>query len=233
MQLLLLVRDVQANGHMIAQLDPLGLDVLDDLDLGLYGFTEADLEREFYLGVWRTTSGFLSGSRPVVTLREIIGKLRQAYCGAVGYEYTHITGRDKSDWLRDRIETAEPVPYDKDRRLVVLESLIRSSRLETFLATEWPTTKRYGLDGGETLVAGIEALFDRAADLGIENMIIVTSHSVRLNVMANVLQKPMCQIFIERTVRLRPVQGDGDHTPIYTGTGELHLQQGASCDLPT
>jgi 2-oxoglutarate dehydrogenase E1 component len=85
MQLLLLVRAYQVNGHMMAKLDPLGLedrDVPEDLNLGLYGFTDADLDREFFLGVWRM-SGFLSENRPVLTLREILNKLQQAYLKAL------------------------------------------------------------------------------------------------------------------------------------------------------
>jgi len=110
MQLLLLVRAYQVNGHMMAKLDPLGLDeraVPEDLHLGLYGFTDADLDREFFLGVWRM-SGFLSENRPVLTLREILSKLQQAYCGPIGYEYMHIPDRDKCNWLREKIETAKP-----------------------------------------------------------------------------------------------------------------------------
>lgn len=94
MELLLLVRAYQVNGHMKAKLDPLGLEkreLPEDLDLRYYGFTEADLDREFFIGVWRM-SGILSENRPVQTLREILNKLEQAYCGTIGYEYMHIPG---------------------------------------------------------------------------------------------------------------------------------------------
>ena len=94
MQLLHLVADFQIHGHTMAKLDPLGLDVPDDIDLSLYHFTEADLDRKFFFG-FLTMPGLLSDYNPVVTLREILRKLRQAYCGSVGYEYMHIPDRDK------------------------------------------------------------------------------------------------------------------------------------------
>ena len=234
MQLLHLVADFQTHGHTMARLDPLGLDVPDDIDLSLYHFTEADLDRKFFLG-FSTTPGLLSDYySPVVTLREILRKLRQCYCGGAGYEYMHIPDRDKRQWLRDRIEIGKPRDDDgKNRRLIVLESLIRATLFENFLAARCPSSKRYGIDGGEALIPGVEALFDRAAELGVENVVIGTSHRGRLNLMANVLGRPISQIVSELTVELRPVQVADGQGPIFTGTGELYLQQGVSCDRPT
>jgi len=232
MQLLLLVRAYQVNGHMMAKLDPLGLDeraVPEDLHLGLYGFTDADLDREFFLGVWRM-SGFLSENRPVLTLREILSKLQQAYCGPIGYEYMHIPDRDKCNWLREKIETAKPKEYNKDRRLVMLDRLIWSTQFENFLATKWATAKRFGLEGGETLIPGMKEMFDRAADLGVENIVIGMPHRGRLNVLGNVVRKPLSQIFSEFTGGTRPVEGEDG---LYTGTGDVKYHLGTSYDRPT
>lgn len=232
MQLLLLVRAYQVNGHMMAKLDPLGIDdraVPDDLHLGLYGFTDADLDREFFLGVWRM-AGFLSENRPVLTLREILSKLQQAYCGPIGYEYMHIPDRDKCNWLREKIETAKPNDYDKDRRLVMLDRLIWSTQFENFLATKWATAKRFGLEGGETLIPGMKEMFDRAADLGVENIVIGMPHRGRLNVLGNVVRKPLSQIFSEFTGGTRPVEGEDG---LYTGTGDVKYHLGTSYDRPT
>ncbi|XP_004307549.1 PREDICTED: 2-oxoglutarate dehydrogenase, mitochondrial-like [Fragaria vesca subsp. vesca] len=154
MRLLLLVRAYQVNGHMKAKLDPLGLeqrDIPDDLDPALYGFTEADLDREFFLGVWRM-AGFLSENRPVQTLRSILTRLEQAYCGSIGYEYMHIADRNKCNWLRDKIETPTTMQYNRQRREVILDRLIWSTQFENFLATKWTTAKRFGLEGCETLI---------------------------------------------------------------------------------
>ncbi|KAK3123816.1 hypothetical protein QOZ80_8AG0636470 [Eleusine coracana subsp. coracana] len=219
---------------MMAAVDPLGLDVAHDnvLDLGLYGFTESDLDTAF----------FLPDNNAVIiitTLREMLAKLRQAYCGAIGYEYTHIPDMEKRAWLRDRIETCtnNNNGYDdkQDRHITILERLVRATRLESFLTETCPTAKRYGLDGAETLVPGMEALFDKAAELGVESIVVGTSHRGRLNVMANVLGKPVGQIISELTVGPRPVraQQGGAGGPIrYAGTGELYFQQGVSCDRP-
>ncbi|CAO2170780.1 unnamed protein product [Urochloa humidicola] len=236
-QLLQLVTDFQTHGHTMAKLDPLGLDVPDDLDLSHYHFTDADLDRKFFLG-FSTTPGFLSDDTPVVTLREILRKLRQVYSGAVGYEYMHIPDRGKREWLRDRIETAcnggkNPNDADKSRRLVTLKRLVRATLLENFLATRLPSSKRYGIDGGEALIPGVEALLDRAAELGVESVVMGTSHRGRLNLMANVLGRPVSQIISELNVGPRPAQSsDGDTSPIFTGSGELYLQQGVSYDRP-
>nr|KYP75446.1 hypothetical protein KK1_008176 [Cajanus cajan] len=146
MRLLLLVRAYQVNGHMKAKLDPLGLEerkVPDELDLSLYGFSEADLDREFFLGVWKI-SGFLSENRPVQTLRSILTRLEQAYCGSIGYEYMHIPDRGKCNWLREKIETPVPTQYNRERREVIFDRLAWSTLFENFLATKWTSAKRGG-----------------------------------------------------------------------------------------
>ncbi|XP_022765207.1 2-oxoglutarate dehydrogenase, mitochondrial-like [Durio zibethinus] len=231
MRLLLLVRAYQVNGHMKAKLDPLGLEereIPDDLDPALYGFTEADLDREFFLGVWRM-SGFLSENRPVQTLRSILTRLEQAYCGSIGFEYMHIADREKCNWLRDKIETPTPMQYNRQRREVILDRLIWSTQFENFLATKWTTAKRFGLEGGETLIPGMKEMFDRAADLGVESIVIGMPHRGRLNVLGNVVRKPLRQIFSEFSGGTKPV----DEVGLYTGTGDVKYHLGTSYDRPT
>lgn len=231
MRLLLLVRAYQVNGHMKARLDPLELEEREipvDLDPGLYGFTEADLDREFFLGVWRM-SGFLSENRPVQTLRAILSRLEQAYCGTIGYEYMHIPDRDKCNWLREKIETVTPRGYNAERRHVMLDRLIWSSQFENFLATKWTAAKRFGLEGAETLIPGMKEMFDRAADMGVESIVIGMSHRGRLNVLGNVVRKPLRQIFSEFSGGTKPVSEVGS----YTGTGDVKYHLGTSYDRPT
>ncbi|XP_078181227.1 uncharacterized protein LOC144574989 [Carex rostrata] len=232
MRLLLLVRAYQVNGHMKAKLDPLGLEqrpIPDDLDPALYGFSEADLDREFFLGVWRM-SGFLSENRPVQTLRSILNRLEQAYCGTIGYEYMHIPDREKCNWLREKIETVKPREYAHDRRLVMLDRLIWSTQFENFLATKWTTAKRFGLEGCETLIPGMKEMFDRSANMGVESIVIGMPHRGRLNVLGNVVRKPLRQIFSEFSGGIKPVnEGEG----LYTGTGDVKYHLGTSYDRPT
>ncbi|KAG9453640.1 hypothetical protein H6P81_006544 [Aristolochia fimbriata] len=230
MRLLMLVRAYQVNGHMKAKLDPLGLEqreIPHDLHPSHYGFTEADLDREFFLGVW-SMSGFLSENRPVQTLRSILNRLEQAYCGSVGYEYMHIPDREKCNWLRDKIETVNPLKYSPDRQMVILDRLAWSTLFENFLATRWTTAKRFGLEGGETLIPGMKEMFDRAADLGVESIVIGMPHRGRLNVLGNVVRKPLRQIFSEFSGGIKPADEE-----LYTGTGDVKYHLGTSYDRPT
>lgn len=229
MRLLLLVRAYQVNGHMKAKIDPLGLEkpeIPDELDPALYGFTEADLDREFFLGVWRM-SGFLSENRPVQTLRSILTRLEQAYCGSIGYEYMHIADREKCNWLRDKIETPAPTQLNRERREVILDRLAWSTLFENFLATKWTSAKRFGLEGGETLIPGMKEMIDRAADLGVESMVMGMAHRARLNVLGNVVRKPLRQIFSEFSGQTQ------DEVGLYTGTGDVKYHLGTSYDRPT
>ncbi|KAJ7945758.1 putative 2-oxoglutarate dehydrogenase [Quillaja saponaria] len=206
MRLLLLVRAYQVNGHMKAKLDPLALEQREisvDLDLALYGFTEADLDREFFLGVW-SMSGFLSENRPVQTLRSILTR------------------------LEDKIETPTPTQFNRQRREVILDRLAWSTLFENFLATKWTSAKRFGLEGGETLIPGMKEMLDRTADLGVESIVIGMAHRGRLNVLGNVVRKPLRQIFSEFSGGL-----SDDAVGLYTGTGDVKYHLGTSYDRPT
>lgn len=232
MRLLLLVRAYQVNGHMKAKLDPLNLDVRTppvELDPALYGFTEADLDREFFLGMWRM-SGFLHENRPVQTLRSILNRLEQTYCGTIGYEYMHLPDRDQCNWLREKIETSEKRRYGKSRQEVILDRLIWSSSFETFTAQKWGAAKRFGLDGCESLIPGMKELIDRAADQGVESVVIGMPHRGRLNVLGNVVRKPLKQIFSEFSGGIKAVDAKN---AAYTGTGDVKYHLGTSYDRPT
>ncbi|EFJ04431.1 hypothetical protein SELMODRAFT_138697, partial [Selaginella moellendorffii] len=225
MRLLLLVRAYQVNGHMKAKLDPLGLDERvppEDLNPALYGFTEADLDREFFIGVWRM-SGFLSENRPVQTLRAILKRLEQAYCGTIGYEYMHISDREKCNWLREKIEQHVPSKYSKERQITILDRLIWGTKFENFLAQKW-TAKRFGLEGCETLIPGMKEQIDRAADLGVESVVIGMPHRGRLNVLGNVVRKPLRQIFSEFAGGTKPAESG------YSGSGDVKYHLGTSYD---
>ncbi|KAI4348125.1 hypothetical protein L6164_008884 [Bauhinia variegata] len=229
MRLLLLVRSYQVNGHMKAKIDPLDLEqrkIPEELDPALYGFTEADLDREFFLGVWRM-SGFLSENRPVQTLRSILTRLEQAYCGNIGYEYMHIADREKCNWLRDKIETPTPTQFDCERREVIFDRLAWSTLFENFLATKWTSAKRFGLEGGEALIPGMKGMIDHAADLGVESIVMGMAHRARLNVLGNVVRKPLRQIFSEFS------GGQPGDDGLYTGTGDVKYHLGTSYDRPT
>ncbi|KAL9388684.1 hypothetical protein Peur_017289 [Populus x canadensis] len=128
--------------------------------------------------------GFLADNRPVMTLRSILTRLEQAYCGSIGYDYMRINDKEKCNWLREKIETSTPMTFKRERR-------------ENFLATKMKAAQRFGLEGGEALIPGMNEMFDRASDLRVENIVVGMPHRGRLNVLGNVFRKPFAQIFIE------------------------------------
>lgn len=231
MKLVMLVRAYQVNGHFAATLDPLGLDARPknlELDPASYGFTEADLDREFFLGTW-SMSGFLSENRPIRTLREILNRLQETYCGNIGFEYMHIPDRDRCNWLRERIETPELEPFTVQKKLHTLDRLAWSDMFETFLANKYTAAKRFGLEGCETLIPGMKAMIDRITDLECKNIVIGMPHRGRLNVLANVVRKPMAQIFSEFSGK--KLKGPDERE--YTGSGDVKYHLGTSYNRPT
>lgn len=235
-RLLLLVRAFQVLGHYAANVDPLGIDqrpAPQELDPAFYGFTEADLDREFFLGTWNQ-EGFLSESRPVRTLREILTRLRETYTGTIGYEYMHIPDRERCNWIRSRIETAEPLVYTQEKKLNILDRLTWSEMFESFLANKYTAAKRFGLEGCESLIPGMKALIDTGADMGVESIVIGMPHRGRLNVLANVMRKPMEQVFSEFSGRSPKLMSDGSPSgDTYMGSGDVKYHLGTSYDRPT
>eukprot|EP00793_Prasinoderma_coloniale_P005244 PRCOL_00001005-RA len=231
MRLLLLVRAYQVSGHFAAKLDPLGLWERPGhitLDPALYGFTEEDMDREFFLGTWRM-SGFLSEERPVQTLRQIISRLEEAYCGTIGFEYMHIPDRERCNWLRERIESQKAKGYSKEKKKAILDRLMWSEHFETFCSNKFTAAKRFGLEGGESIIPGMKSLLDRSAENGVESVVIGMAHRGRLNVLGNVVRKPLRQIFNEFLGKNHSVDGDDS----WGGSGDVKYHLGTSFDRPT
>lgn len=149
-RLLLLIKAYQVNGHMNAKLDPPGLEereIPDNMDPAFHGSTETDLDREFFIELWNMP-GFLADTRPMMTLRSILTRLEQAYCGSIGYEHMHINGKEKCNWLREKIETSTPMTYNRERREVFLDRLTWSKQFENFLETKMKQLKDLGSKAG-------------------------------------------------------------------------------------
>lgn len=214
-----LVRAYQFRGHEMANLDPLGLHSFrspvppPELDYKFHGFTDADLDRVMNL---RGTSkgghkGFLSelaDGRPV-TLRQVVEKLKQTYCQTLGVEYMHMSSREKCNWIRARVETPLWLSYSKEKKLHIFERLAYADRFERFLGNKYNTAKRFGLDGGEAVIPGLKVMIDRASEQGVTDFVFGMPHRGRLNVLVNVLRKPMQQMFQEFQVRLLGEGGGG------------------------
>lgn len=229
LRIAMLVRAYQVSGHMKCKLDPLNLDTKAapaELDPGSYGFSESDMDREFNVGV-ETMAGLLGGNQPQ-TLKNIISRLENVYCGTIGYEYMHIQDRDKCNWLRDKIEN-QNVSYTPAQCAEIFDRLMWGTHFESFIAQKWTAAKRFGLEGCETLIPGMKEMIDTAADCGVESIVIGMPHRGRLNVLGNVVRKPLRHIFSEFSGGIKPVGEDGS----YTGSGDVKYHLGTSYDRPT
>ncbi|KAI7113623.1 2-oxoglutarate dehydrogenase, partial [Hortaea werneckii] len=228
----LLVRAYQARGHHKAKIDPLGIrnestqfpySKPKELDLSHYNFTEQDMEQEFTLGPG-ILPRFKTDKRDKMTLREIIDACEKIYCGPIGVEYIHIPDREQCDWLRQRIEVPAAYKYSVDEKRRILDRLIWSSSFENFLATKYPNDKRFGLEGGESLIPGMKALIDRSVDYGVKDIVIGMPHRGRLNVLSNVVRKPNESIFSEF---------GGTAEPSDEGSGDVKYHLGMNFERPT
>ncbi|KAF1984307.1 2-oxoglutarate dehydrogenase-like protein [Aulographum hederae CBS 113979] len=228
----LLVRAYQARGHHKAKVDPLGIRTEADqfgfnrpkeLDLSHYDFSSEALDKEFELGPG-ILPRFKTDERQKMTLRDIIAACERLYCSSYGVEYIHIPDREQCDWLRERIEVPVPFKYSVDEKRRILDRLIWGSSFESFLATKYPNDKRFGLEGGETLIPGMKALIDRSVDYGVKDIVIGMPHRGRLNVLSNVVRKPNESIFSEFA---------GSADPSDEGSGDVKYHLGMNFERPT
>ncbi|KAI9568385.1 thiamine diphosphate-binding protein [Boletus coccyginus] len=225
----LLVRAYQVRGHHVAELDPLGIldaDLADlhplELELSRYGFTERDLDKQIALGPG-ILPHFATEDRKSMSLRDIIKTLKRIYCGAVGIQYVHIPDKEQCDWIRERVEIPKPWNYTLEEKRMILDRLIWSESFEKFIASKYPNEKRFGLEGCEALVPGMKALIDRSVDSGVKHVTIGMPHRGRLNVLANVIRKPIEAILNEFA------GAQDDDSPV----GDVKYHLGANYVRPT
>jgi 2-oxoglutarate dehydrogenase E1 component len=228
----LLVRAYQARGHHKARIDPLGIRIEAqqfgyskprELELSHYNFTEKDLDQEIELGPG-ILPRFKTEQRKKMSLRDIIAACERLYCGSYGVEYIHIPDRQQCDWLRERLEIPQPFKYSVDEKRRILDRLIWGTNFEAFLATKYPNDKRFGLEGGESLIPGMKALIDRSVDYGVKDIVIGMPHRGRLNVLSNVVRKPNESIFSEFA---------GTAEPNDEGSGDVKYHLGMNFERPT
>ncbi|SHF75121.1 2-oxoglutarate dehydrogenase E1 component [Jatrophihabitans endophyticus] len=200
-----LINAYRTNGHLMADTDPLEFTVRShpDLDITRHGLTLWDLDREF------PVDGF--AGEKLMTLRDILGVLRDAYCRRVGVEYMHITDPAQRRWLQERIEIQQGQP-SRDEQLHILGRLNVAEAFETFLQTKYVGQKRFSLEGGETVIALLDRVLAEAADQDLDEVVIGMPHRGRLNVLANIVGKPYAKIFNEFEGNIDPgtAQGSGD-----------------------
>jgi len=224
MQVSTLVRVHRVRGHLIADLDPLRWKepvLPPELDPATYGITIWDLEREFL-------TGGVAGSTKM-KLDDLLGVLRDAYCRTIGIEYMHIQDTAEQKWIQSKVEGVTFTPT-LDEKLRILERVNAAEAFEKFLATKYVGTKRFGLEGAESMIPILDAILSSAADEKLDHAVMGMMHRGRLNVLANIMGKSYDSIFREFEGHVDPnsVQGSGDVKYHLGAKGNYQSAQGAS-----
>ncbi|MEK9672283.1 MAG: 2-oxoglutarate dehydrogenase E1 component [Rhodospirillaceae bacterium] len=216
---LMLIRAYRVRGHLHADLDPLNLtepEPHSELDPASYGFTEKDWDREIFIN-------YVLGLE-TATLRTIMQILKETYCGSIGLEFMHIQDPEEKTWLQERIERVRnQTAFTDEGKRAILNRLIETEGFERYLDKKFTGTKRFGLDGGESLVPAMEQIFKRGSQLGIDEIVLGMAHRGRLNVLANVMAKPFQAI-------LNEFQGGASSPDDIGGSGDVKYHLGASAD---
>ena len=216
---LMLIRAYRVMGHLAADLDPLGLvarKMHKELRPETYGFTEADLDRPIFID---KVLGL-----EIATVREILKILRRTYCRHIGVEFMHITSPAQKSWLQERIEGRDKdITFTLEGKKAILNKLIEAETFEKFADVKYTGTKRFGLDGAESMVPALEQIIKRGGQLGVKEIVIGMAHRGRLNVLANVLSKPLRAIFNE-------FKGGSFKPDDVDGSGDVKYHLGASSD---
>lgn len=216
---LMLIRAYRMRGHFHANLDPLGIEGVKDheeLDPKSYGFTDADLDRKIFID---NVIGLEYG-----TLREIVAILQRTYCQTLGVEFMHISNPAQKAWIQERIEGPDKeISFTPEGRRAILMKLIEADGFEKFCDVKFTGTKRFGLDGGESLIPALEQIIKRGGSLGVKEIVLGMPHRGRLNVLTQVMGKPHRALFHE-------FKGGSANPDEVEGSGDVKYHLGASSD---
>ncbi len=215
----LLIRAYRIAGHLKADLDPLNLaekKYIPDLDPKTYGLNDSEMEKEVFIdGVFGINE---------IRLDELIKILEKYYCGKIGTQFMHIQDKEQRDWIMDKIENIKPEEIFTDKgKKAILERLTAAEFFETFLDKKYTGTKRFGLEGGESLIPALEQILKYGGKNGIEEVVLGMPHRGRLNVLANFMGKPFSAIFSE-------FQGNASNPDDVQGSGDVKYHLGTSSD---
>jgi 2-oxoglutarate dehydrogenase E1 component len=216
---MMMIRTYRVRGHLAANLDPLGLvkrEMPADLTPEFHGFTGDAIDRPIWLG---GALGLQQG-----TVRELVAVLRANYCGKIGLEYMHINDLEERRFLQDRMEGREAeIRFTPEGKQAILAKVVEAEQWEKFLARKYVGTKRFGLDGGESMVPALEAVIKYGGQYGVESIVFGMAHRGRLNVLANVMGKPYRAIFSE-------FAGGATNPEDVGGSGDVKYHLGTSSD---
>ena len=215
----MLIRTYRVRGHLAANLDPLGLSqqkLPRDLTPEFHGFTDDKLDKQVYVG------GNLG--LEWVSVADLFAILHANYCGNVGFEYMHISSVTERRWLQDRIEGADKsIDFTVMGKKAILSAVIRGEQYEKYLGKKYVGTKRFGLDGGESMIPALESIIKYGGQLGVKEIVFGMAHRGRLNVLANVMAKPYKVIFHE-------FSGGSANPDDVGGSGDVKYHLGTSTD---
>jgi len=216
---LMLIRAYRARGHFHANLDPLGLEPQkneEELDPRTYGFSDADLDRPIFLD---KVLGLEFG-----TIRQIVTILRRTYCQTLGVEFLHISSGAQKGWIQERIEGPDKeITFTREGKRAILNKLVEAEGFEKFCDLKFTGTKRFGLDGAESMIPAMEQIIKRGGALGVREIVIGMPHRGRLNMLAQVMGKPQRAIFHE-------FKGGSSTPNDVEGSGDVKYHLGASSD---
>jgi len=216
---LMLIRAYRIRGHFHANLDPLGLALRsgdEELDPRAYGFGDADLDRKIFLD---HVLGLEFG-----TMREIVSILERTYCQTLGIEFMHISDAQQKSWIQERIEGADKeITFTREGKRAILNKLVEAEGFEKYCDTKFTGTKRFGLDGGESLIPALEQIIKRGGNLGVKEIVLGMPHRGRLNVLTQVMGKPHRALFHE-------FKGGSAAPDDVEGSGDVKYHLGASSD---
>ena len=216
---MMLIRTYRVRGHLGANLDPLGISKLDepaDLTPEFHGITPDEMDKPVYLG---GVLGFETAS-----IREIEAVLRANYCGPVGLEYMHIADVEERRFLQDRFEGKDAeIHFTPEGKKAILNKVIEGEEYENFLGKKYVGTKRFGLDGGESMLPALENIIKYGGQAGVRDIVYGMAHRGRLNILANVMAKPYKTIFHE-------FHGGSANPDDVGGSGDVKYHLGTSTD---
>ena len=215
----MMIRAYRARGHLEAKTDPLNLEKKEEhpeLNPEFYGFTKNDYDRPIFID---NVLGIETAS-----LRQILSTLKDTYCGSIGVEYLHIQDPEQKSWIQQRIENIRNQTDFTDKgKAAIYERLVDAESFERFLNKKYTGTKRFGLDGSESVIPAIEQIAKRGSQLGLEEIVIGMAHRGRLNVLNNILQKPFRAIISE-------FMGNPSNPEETGGSGDVKYHMGSSSD---
>jgi 2-oxoglutarate dehydrogenase E1 component len=216
---IMMIRAYRMRGHLQADLDPLKLkepEPAPELDPETYGFTANDFDRKIFID---NVLGL-----EFATVNEMLAILRRTYCSTIGIEFMHISDPEAKQWIQERMEGPDKeISFTPEGKKAILNKLVEAEGFEKFLDVKYTGTKRFGLDGSETLIPALEQIIKRGGALGIKDIVLGMAHRGRLNVLTQVLGKPHRALFHE-------FKGGAFYPEDVEGSGDVKYHLGASSD---